>query len=80
MLVIRLSSVTFSDESLPILGRDPLLAAGSKFIFDFADSYCWPSQATPVANGQVVKNLVESKAGASIYFSPGQRRGFLVGA
>lgn len=79
MLVIRLPGVTFSDESLPILGRDPLLAAGSKFIFDFADSYCWPSQAAPVANGQVVKNLVESKADASIYFSPGQAPGFAGG-
>ena len=76
MLVIRLPGVTFSDESLPILGRDPLLAAGSKFIFDFADSYCWPSQAAPIANGQAVRNLVETKADASIYFTPGQSPGF----
>lgn len=75
-IIIRIPDVQFTDSSLPILGRDPMLTPGSRFILDFADPYCWPSQAAPSANGQVVKNLVESKADASIYFSPGQAPGF----
>lgn len=75
-LIIRIPGTAFSDQSLPILGRDSLLTAGSRFILDFADSYCWSSQAAPSSNGQVVKNLVENKANATIYFTPGQAPGF----
>ena len=78
-LIIRIPDVVFTDASLPILGRDTMLSAGAKFIYDFADSYCWPSQAAPTSNGQVVKNLVESMEDASIYFSPGQAPGFAGG-
>lgn len=76
MLILRIPGAAFSDHTLPVLNRDALIAPGSKFIYDFADSYCWPSQAAPVGTGAVVKNLVDGASAASVYLANGATLGF----
>ena len=78
-LIIRIPGVTFSDQTLPILSRDAMIAAGSKFIYDFADSYCWPTQAAPLSTGESVKNLVDGASAANIYLANGATLGFAGG-
>lgn len=63
-LVVNLAGTSFSDTSLPILYRDPMVAAGTQFLFDFKNTYSWSGQNAPT-NGAVFKNLVNGGADAA---------------
>ncbi|ABM38603.1 hypothetical protein [Polaromonas naphthalenivorans] len=55
----------FSDAAMPLLPRDGLINPGSKFLFDFADSYCNNGNiAGALPNGAVFKNLVDGAPNA----------------
>ncbi|ALP62831.1 hypothetical protein [Paraburkholderia caribensis] len=67
MEVFVLSQVV-TDNTLPILYRDPLLSGannGVKLLVDLASTYSWPKQAAPV-NTDAVLNLDESGNNASV--------------
>ena len=54
-LIIRLADA-FTDATLPLLYRDPILNAGSQFLFDFSNPYCW-DPAKAVVDAATIKNL-----------------------
>jgi len=56
----------FTDTSLPILYRDPLINAGSLYLFDFTSAYCNPNPDGNLSAGAVFNNLVDGGAAASI--------------
>lgn len=62
-LILKVTDTTFTDASLPLLQRDGLVDAGTKFLFDFADPYCFAKQAAPV-NGDPFVNFVSGGASA----------------
>lgn len=57
---ILTANSNFSDAALPVLYKDGLINAGSKFLFDFGDTYCLNgSVAGAIANATVFRNLVD---------------------
>jgi hypothetical protein len=61
-------SQTVTDDSLPILYRDPLLFGangGVKLLVDLASTYAWSKQAAPI-NGDAILNLDESGNNGSV--------------
>ena len=48
-----------------ILGRDPAVNDGTLFAFDFADTYCWPDQAS-APDGSEFINLIDSGGSAFV--------------
>lgn len=61
--IVKLAQA-FTDTTLPKLYRDPILNAGSKFLFDFLSAYSNPNADGAVADGAVFKNLVDGGADA----------------
>lgn len=81
-LILKITDTTFTDATLPVLQRDGLVDAGTKFLFDFADPYCFVKQAQPV-NGDQFVNFVNggaaataSLSGSTLGFSGGGITGF----
>ncbi|RKR82664.1 hypothetical protein BDD43_2849 [Mucilaginibacter gracilis] len=64
-LIHKLPGVAFTDATLPKLYRDAIVNSGSKFLFDFSNSWCWPKQANPVITDTFV-NLIDGLSGATI--------------
>lgn len=60
-IVLNIPGVTFTNPNLPVLARDPLIVAGTQFLFDFKNTYCWPTQAAPTIAASM-NNLVEGAA------------------
>jgi hypothetical protein len=60
----KLSSA-FTDTSLPKLYRDPILTAGSLFLFDALNSYSNPNADGNIANGATFANLIDGAPGAT---------------
>lgn len=61
--VSKLTGVTFTDATLPLLYRDSMINPGTLACFDFKNPYCWPTGVVPAAgtavpNGTVFNNLV----------------------
>lgn len=77
-LILKITDTTFTDATLPVLQRDGLVDAGMKFLFDFADPYCWPKQAAPVNNDQFT-NFVSGGASAVTALSGGSTMTFATG-
>ena len=68
-IITKLSSA-FTDTTLPKLYRDPILTAGSMFLFDLANPFCW-NPANTVADGAVVNNLLDGAPGANLRIPSG---------
>ncbi|RDK01427.1 hypothetical protein [Paraburkholderia lacunae] len=77
-LILKITDTTFTDATLPVLQRDGLVDAGMKFLFDFADPYCWPKQAAPVNNDQFT-NLVSGGAAAVTFLAAPSTMTFATG-
>lgn len=77
-LILKITDTTFTDATLPVLQRDGLVDAGMKFLFDFADPYCWPKQAAPV-NGDQFTNFVSGGASAVTALAGGSTMTFAAG-
>ncbi|MEE8873094.1 hypothetical protein [Pseudomonas helleri] len=75
-LILRIPGASFTDDTLPVLRRDSIAERGTKFIYDFASPYSWPSQQAPIGSGEVVNNLVNGAASAAIYLANGATLGF----
>lgn len=59
-LILKVTDAAFSDATLPLLRRDALLDAGTKFLYDFADPFCWSKQAAPASNDKFVNFVTET--------------------
>jgi hypothetical protein len=57
--VIDRLSTNFTDTSLPKLYRDTILNSGSRYLFDFLDSYSNPNADGALSAGAVFKNMVD---------------------
>lgn len=57
----------FTDDTLPrYYPKDNMLNKGTIFMFDFSKDTCYLSQAPTVANGTVLKNLVDGAPDATV--------------
>lgn len=77
-LILRIPGSSFTDDTLPVLSRDSIIQGGTKFVYDFANSYSWATQAAPV-NGDVVKSLLPNAADATVYIGAGATMQFTGG-
>lgn len=77
-LILRIPGSSFTDDTLPTLSRDSIIQGGTKFVYDFANSYSWAKQAAPV-NGDVVKSLLPGAADATVYIGSGATMQFTGG-
>jgi len=77
-LILKITDTTFTDNTLPVLQRDGTVDAGTKFLFDFADPYCWPKQVAPL-NGDQFTNFVNGGAAAVTALAGGSSMTFATG-
>ena len=70
-LITRLSA-TFTDATLPVLRKDPILpnssltGAGDRILYDFKSVGTWPSQAATINIGDPVANLADTSVVDSV--------------
>lgn len=53
MAVFTVTDTAFTDDTLPIVARDPAIDSGTLFCIDLLDTYSWPSQAAGVVSDTV---------------------------
>lgn len=74
MPVDIISNTICTNQTLPILYRDPILNGsngGTLALLDLASKYTWPKQAAPVS-GDSLKNLTESGQDGAVFLNGGQ--------
>lgn len=56
----------YTDDTLPIIPRDPLINVGSEFLFDFLNAYCNPNADGNLVTGATFNNMVDGGTAASL--------------
>ncbi len=63
---LQKNTIPISDATIAKLNRDPVVNAGSKFLFDFLDPYCNPNADGALTTAAVLRNLVNGGAAAAL--------------